>query len=172
MIASRRRPGMISRKSANRFSAVSVCWRDRPVTLPPDREKLATKPMPSGSESAGKTIGMVRVCSNNAAVLRVVLETMRSGCSATSSFAKRRIESASVGAADPYVAALCPPELLESVQERCDQSLPRTALVAHQHPNQPHPLWLLRARRERPRGRAVEQQNERAASHSITHLQS
>src|SRR5262245_49921636 len=29
MIAKRRRPGMTSRKSANRFSAVSVCWSDR-----------------------------------------------------------------------------------------------------------------------------------------------
>src|SRR5262249_47470075 len=67
---------------------------------------------------------------------------------------------------DPSVAALCPPELLESVQERRDQRLPRTTLIAHQHPNPPHPLWLLRPRRERPRGcRAAEQRDERAPFH-------
>jgi hypothetical protein len=29
---------------------------------------------------------------------------------------------------------------------------------AHQHADPPHPLWLLRPRRERPRGRAAEKQ--------------
>jgi hypothetical protein len=41
--------------------------------------------------------------------------------------------------------------------------------VSQQHANPPHPLGLLRARRERPRGRrAAEQQYELAALHSIT----
>src|SRR5262249_56898149 len=42
---------------------------------------------------------------------------------------------------------------------------PRTA---HQHADAPHPLALLRPRRERPRGRAAEQRYERATLHSIT----
>src|SRR5215472_13442878 len=36
-ITNRRRPGTISRKSSSRLAATSVCWIDRPVTLPPGR---------------------------------------------------------------------------------------------------------------------------------------
>src|SRR5262249_36945729 len=39
---------------------------------------------------------------------------------------------------------------------------------AHQHADPPHPLALLRARRERPRRRATQQGDERASFHSIT----
>src|SRR5262245_53241467 len=38
----------------------------------------------------------------------------------------------------------------------------------HQHADVPHPLALLRARRERPRRRAAEQRDELAPLHSIT----
>ena len=71
----------------------------KPVTLPPGRGKLATKPLPTGSETIAKTMGMVRVCCSSAAVVGVLCERMRSGCSATSSFANRCIDSASSGAA-------------------------------------------------------------------------
>ena len=40
-------------------------------------------------------MGMVRVCCSSAAVVGVLCERMRSGCSATSSFANRCIDSAS-----------------------------------------------------------------------------
>src|SRR5262249_7331714 len=40
--------------------------------------------------------------------------------------------------------------------------------LAEEHPDAPHPLALLRARGERPRGRAAEQHDERASPHSIT----
>src|SRR5262249_15863836 len=40
--------------------------------------------------------------------------------------------------------------------------------IAHQHTDAPHPLALLRAPRERPRGRTAEQRHERAPVHSIT----
>src|SRR5262249_57533757 len=41
--------------------------------------------------------------------------------------------------------------------------------AVHKHADPPHPLGLLRARRERPRGRrATEQRDELAALHSIT----
>jgi hypothetical protein len=36
----------------------------KPVTLPPGRAKLATKPLPIGSATIAKTMGMVRVCCN------------------------------------------------------------------------------------------------------------
>src|SRR5215831_14837039 len=38
----------------------------------------------------------------------------------------------------------------------------------HQNTDAPHPLARLRARRERPRGRAADEQHELAAPHSIT----
>ena len=57
------------------------------------------KALPTGSATVAKTIGMVRVCRSSAAVVGVVLERRTSGCSATSSIAKRRIDSASSGVA-------------------------------------------------------------------------
>ena len=61
MIANRRRPGMTSRKSSSRLPARSVDWSDRPVTLPPGRARLATRPVPTGSPPSAKTIGMTDV---------------------------------------------------------------------------------------------------------------
>src|SRR5215831_16472771 len=46
MIANRRRPGTTSRKSSSRLAARSAAWFDRPVTLPPGRARLATRPVP------------------------------------------------------------------------------------------------------------------------------
>src|SRR5262249_39371493 len=58
-------------------------------------------------------------------------------------------------AVDVNVAALCPPELLKLLSERLDMRLSFQVVlgIAHQHPDAPHPLALLRARRERPRRR-------------------
>ena len=42
-----------------------------------------------------------------------------------------------------------------------------SAAEVHQHADAPHPLALLRARRERPRGRAAEQSDELAPSHEL-----
>ena len=61
MIANRRRPGTTSRKSSSRLPARSADWFDKPVTLPPGRARLATKPVPTGSPAAAKTIGMTDV---------------------------------------------------------------------------------------------------------------
>src|SRR5262249_21671925 len=71
----------------------------------------------------------------------------------------------------PYVAAFRPPELLERFPKCCDPGLCfRVDLgIAHQHADPPHPLGLLRPRRERPCCRATEQRDElAAAAHSIT----
>ena len=100
-------------------------------------------------------MGMVRVCCSSAAVVGVVGERMRSGCSATSSFANRCIASASgrrPASVDPEVAALRPSELLESLPECCDEGLSfRVALgIPHQHADAPHAVGLLRTRGEGP----------------------
>jgi hypothetical protein len=61
--------------------------------------------------------------------------------------------------------------LLETVHERCEAGLPiRTVRSGiHKGANAPHPLGLLRARRERPGSRrATEQPDELAPLHSIT----
>src|SRR5262249_44242386 len=57
----RRRPTTTSRKSSSRLPAESVSCIDRPVTLPPGRARLATKPLPTGSFATANTIGMTDV---------------------------------------------------------------------------------------------------------------
>src|SRR5262245_38365969 len=72
---------------------------------------------------------------------------------------------------DPQIAALEPAQFLETLQERsmANQSLGIILGEIREHADAPHPLALLRARHERPRGRrAAERQDERAALHSIT----
>jgi hypothetical protein len=56
------------------------------------------------------------------------------------------------------------------LQERSDASLSFHigCIRAHEHADAPHPLVLLRTRRERPRHRTAEQRYERAPVHSIT----
>src|SRR5215831_5790017 len=60
-IANLRRPGASSRKSSRRLAAKSGPWSERPVTLPPGRERLLTNPLPTGSTARAKTIGIVDV---------------------------------------------------------------------------------------------------------------
>src|SRR5262249_52560414 len=63
-----------------------------------------------------------------------------------------------------------PAQLLQSLQE-CRVAGLRLRIVRgvrHEHADAPHPLALLRPRRERPRGCASKQPDERAALHSIT----
>jgi hypothetical protein len=70
-----------------------------------------------------------------------------------------------------YVARVPPAELLEPFTECSDPSLSfRVALtIGHQHADPPHPLALLRARHERPRGSGAKQRDELAPfDHSIT----
>src|SRR5262249_53114646 len=57
MIANWRRAGMASRKSSRRLPASSGDVIDKPVTLPPGRARLATRPLPRGSAIVANTIG-------------------------------------------------------------------------------------------------------------------
>src|SRR5262249_11732104 len=70
----------------------------------------------------------------------------------------------------PEVTAVGPAQSLQSLAER--GQVPTTFRIIrtpHQHRDLPHPLALLRARRERPDGRgAAEQRYECAPFHSIT----
>ena len=62
----------------------------KPVMLPPGRDRLATKPCPTGSLTTLNTIGIVLVACFSAAVIGVPLPTMRSGAERTNSVAEAR----------------------------------------------------------------------------------
>jgi hypothetical protein len=72
---------------------------------------------------------------------------------------------------DTNVAALDPTKTSKRFPKCSDEALalPVTLRKSHQHADPSHPLRLLRARRERPRGRrAAEERDEIASFHSIT----
>src|SRR5215469_5114078 len=73
---------------------------------------------------------------------------------------------------DVDIVTFDPPEILQAPAECRHAELAFGVILCqpcNQHTDAPHPLRLLRARRERPSGyRAAEQRDELAASHSIT----
>jgi len=78
----------------------------KPVMLPPGRDRLATKPLPIGSVTFTKIIGMVRVCWSSAAVVGVVGDEFL-----RETLYRLRVSSGPASV-DPDVAALRPPGLL------------------------------------------------------------
>src|SRR5262249_43690092 len=89
----------------------------------------------------------------------------------------RRQFAKSIGIARPPavvdlpIPADGPAQLLQPLMESREAHLSFRIIggIIHEHADPPHPLRLLRARRERPRGcRAGEQRDEIAALHSIT----
>ena len=106
-------------------------------------------------------MGMVRVCCSIAAVVGVLCERMRSGCSATSSFANRCLDSASPGVAQRVSIRMLRPSAHPSFwspsRNAATQACPSGSLSAnaHQHADPPHPAGLLRARGERPNAHAA-----------------
>src|SRR5262249_59361675 len=69
--------------------------RGKTVTVPPRRDRLATKPWPTGSAAFANTMGTVRVVCRNALTSGLPLATKTSGVSASSSAAYLRMRSAS-----------------------------------------------------------------------------
>src|SRR6187431_871893 len=67
----------------------------KPVALPPGRDRLSTKPAPTGSATATNTIGTVRVACNNGGMFAALKARMTLGARATSSAANCRALSAS-----------------------------------------------------------------------------
>src|SRR5262249_33978770 len=72
---------------------------------------------------------------------------------------------------DLDVAAFGPAQFTKSLQERCEAGASFRIVCGpvYQHADAPHPLSLLRARRQRPRRRAAEQRDELAAHHLRGH---
>src|SRR6266436_484340 len=84
----------------------SELWK--PVMLPPGRERLATKPSPTGSDTIANTIGIVCVSRCNAAVTGVPNARITSGLRPTNSFANNRIRSTSSPAQRTSIRRLPP----------------------------------------------------------------
>src|SRR5215471_4347902 len=91
--------GAISLSSSSHLPPSASSLTAKPVTLPPGRGKLATKPLPTGSATVAKTIGMLRV-----EFFRELSHQVR--------FSGRRPASV-----NPNVATLRPPELVKSVPD-------------------------------------------------------
>src|SRR6266511_2514661 len=72
MIAARLRLGAISLSSSSHLPPIELSMLMKPVMLPPGRDRLATKPSPTGSDAAAMTTGIVRVIRCTAAVTGVV----------------------------------------------------------------------------------------------------
>src|SRR5262249_48480646 len=87
MIANRRRLGTTYRSSSRRLALVSGAWIARPVTLPPGRARLGTRPVATGSPAPTNTIGMVEGACFAAIAVGGVGATMRSTLSRTNSAA-------------------------------------------------------------------------------------
>src|SRR5262249_51541567 len=158
MIANRRSRGTTSRKSSSRLAARSVAWPDRPVTLPPGRARLATKPPPTGSFAIAKTMGMTDVgisIRDDAVDLQV--DKLR-----------RDLGDAVEASLQPAIfdcngATLDPAEFAQSLHKG-SRPWPPDRSVCAQEPNGRQLAWLLRAGRERPHHRrAAEQRDEVAA---------
>src|SRR6516165_7967635 len=137
--------GAISLRSSSHLLVIVGSVRVKPVTLPPGRARLATKPLPTGSATTAKTMGIVAVCCSTAAVVGVLFARLRSGCSTTSSFATpHQLDFRRPTDVDSYIAALGPSKLLKRLSDNGDENLPfRVVLsVRHQHAEPPHPLGL------------------------------
>src|SRR5262245_32647500 len=120
-----------------------------PVTLPPGRARLATSPLPNGSPAAVITIGMVAVARLAANGARVPAAAMTSTLSRTRSAASS-------------VLALDPSQLPQSIKKNCTKHGRATCAEDAYRISL---LGLLCARRERPRGRAAEQDDELSPPH-------
>ena len=163
MIANRRRPGTTSRNSSSRLPARSVARVDRPVTLPPGRARLATRPVPTGSPATANTIGMADVACFAATTFAVPAVTMTSTLSRTNSAANSAKRSLRPSA-QRYSIATVRPSIQPSSRNRCTKAaahwLSADAVLCAQESDGRQLRQLLRARRERPRRRAAEQRDE------------
>src|SRR4051794_5923548 len=92
-----------------------------PVIFPPGRGKLATNPLPTGSETTTNTIGIVLVSRCSAATTWVVCPRITSGFRPTSSL-KKGLHVIEIGPSpsvvDPDIMTIYPAKLLECFRGR------------------------------------------------------
>ena len=92
-IATRETRGAISRNNSTHLPLREASILMNPVILPPGLWRLATKPLPTGSDTDAKTIGIVWVSCRNAAVTGVVTAKSTSGLVCTNSVANSLVRS-------------------------------------------------------------------------------
>src|SRR4051794_10664981 len=88
--AARVTPGAASFSNSRYFPLMPYSNVVKPVTLPPGRARLSTKPAPTGSGVCANTIGTARVACSNAGIVEPAAARMTSGASATNSAASLR----------------------------------------------------------------------------------
>jgi hypothetical protein len=113
MMAARLSPGAISDSSSSHLPVIEGSKLAKPVMFAPGRSSRGTRPLATGSATAAKTIGMVRVSRWRTAVAGVEFVRMTSGCSLTNSWAsaRNRLVSPPAPANDhPHVAASVQPK--------------------------------------------------------------
>src|SRR5262249_7649025 len=102
--AARITPGATCLSSSSHFALRLYSNCMKPVALPPGRDRLLTKPAPTGSATLTNTIGTVRVSCSSCPNDRVPEERMTSGAEATSSAAYLRTLA---GSAMPQRDSIC-----------------------------------------------------------------
>src|SRR6516225_3510079 len=163
--------GTISRSSPSCLGPSSACGKLTPVALPPGCAKLSTRPRAIGSSVTRNTIGMVAVAAFAA----------RAGAVppvATISATLRRTRSTAISGRRSYrpsakrysIVSVQPLDVAGFDQHPAEHFESRPAGGCHAYTEIAHDRHrcLLRARRQRPRGRTAEQRDEIAPLHSIT----
>ena len=183
MTPNRSRPGTSSRKSSSRLAAISLCWSDRPVTLPPGRAKLATKPLPTGSVATANTMGMTDVAcfAGMTAAPNVTMTSTFKRTKSVASSAKRSLRpsvqrysiakvrpSREVQGTARTLGLDDPAQFAQSLHKSGGPLTLGRRCIRAQEPDGRQLRGLLRACDERPRSCTTEQRDERAAVHSIT----
>src|SRR6516164_3912704 len=114
MTAARVTCGAICLSSSSHLPLKPYSKTMKPVMLPPGRERLSTKPAPTGSGTSANTIGKVRVTWYNTITLMVFSAKTTSGASATNSCAYLRARSATFSCQRMSIRTLRP-----SLQPNC-----------------------------------------------------
>src|SRR5262249_21333801 len=149
--------GAISLSTSPHFAAKPYSQRANPVTLPPGRAGLATRPAATGSLTCANTIGKVLAVLQRHHGRLIAGETsIRPHPHEFGSEASQALVIPAWPALlDVDIVTFDPPEILQAPAECRHAELAFGVILCqpcNQHTDAPHPLRLLRARRERPRG--------------------
>src|SRR6266581_3148695 len=118
--ATRVSSGAMSLSNSTHLPVIEDSKLVNPVTLPPGRAKLATKPSPTGSDIDTNTIGMLRVCPSRVATTGLEWATITSGRNSTSSLANFHTSTGSSGAQRYSIPRLLPSSHPSPRSPRCN----------------------------------------------------
>src|SRR5215469_11477030 len=145
-----------------------------PVMLPPGRARLSTNPNPTGSDTPGITMGIVRDICIRIGMTRPSYRNDHIGLRAHQSCCVGSNAIHVVGSpmlVEFDITALDPSRFSQCITQSLDMSsvLGVVLGIGHQNAHSAHRLGLLRARRQRPyRRRAADERDELTPLHSTT----